>query len=266
MNKNFNVCKNCRKTGHFFHQCKLPITSYGVIVFRESQNGIEYLMIRRKNSFGFIDFIRGKYTLENIFQLQKIIDEMSIEEKEKILTLSFEDLLKDMWDDDCSLHLKNEEALSRKKLNQIREGIITGNEECIQLKDLVERSATDWKETEWEFPKGKRNMQESDMECALREFQEETGIFFDRIKIIENVLPFEETFIGTNHKSYKHKYFLAHMQYTEEILDNFQTSEVSQIEWKNIDKCLQDIRPYNFEKKQIIININKVLQEYRLYS
>jgi 8-oxo-dGTP pyrophosphatase MutT (NUDIX family) len=266
MNKTFNVCKNCRKTGHFFHQCKLPITSYGVIAFRESQEGLEYLMIRRKNSFGFIDFIRGKYTLENIFQLQKMIDEMSVEEKEKILTLSFEDLLKDMWHEEFSSQLKNEELLSKKKFNQIREGMPVGNNEFIQLKDIVENSVSCWKETEWEFPKGKRNLQESDMDCALREFQEETGINFNRIKIIENVLPFEETFIGTNHKSYKHKYFLAHMQYTEEILDNFQTSEVSQIEWKNIDKCLEYIRPYNFEKKQIIININKVLQEYRLYT
>ena len=47
---------------------------------------------------------------------------------------------------------------------------------------------------------------------------------------------------------------------------NFQDTEVSKIEWKTIDKCLESIRPYNLEKKQLIININKVLQEYRLYS
>ena len=27
-------CNNCGKIGHSFHQCKLPITSNGVIVFR----------------------------------------------------------------------------------------------------------------------------------------------------------------------------------------------------------------------------------------
>ena len=52
---------------------------------------------------------------------------------------------------------------------------------------------------------------------------------------------------------------------TEEIF-NFQNTEVSKIEWKTIDKCLESIRPYNLEKKHLIININKVLQEYRLYS
>ena len=37
MNKNTNTCNNCGKQGHSFHQCKLPITSYGVIVFRSSE-------------------------------------------------------------------------------------------------------------------------------------------------------------------------------------------------------------------------------------
>ena len=46
----------------------------------------------------------------------------------------------------------------------------------------------------------------------------------------------------------------------------FQTTEVSKMEWKTVDECLKSIRPYNLEKKQLIININKVLQEYRLYS
>jgi len=63
MSKN-NLCNNCGKQGHQFHQCKLPITSYGIILFRYSEKGIQYLMLRRKNSFGYIDFIRGKYVLQ----------------------------------------------------------------------------------------------------------------------------------------------------------------------------------------------------------
>ena len=31
-------CNNCGKAGHSFHQCKLPITSNGVIVFRIHPN------------------------------------------------------------------------------------------------------------------------------------------------------------------------------------------------------------------------------------
>ena len=88
---------------------------------------------------------------------------------------------------------------------------------------------------------------------------------------MENILPFEETFIGTNHKSYKHKYFLAYFNDStdlnnNDILNGFQVTEVSKLEWKTITECLESIRPYSLEKKNLILNINKVLEEYRLYS
>jgi 8-oxo-dGTP pyrophosphatase MutT (NUDIX family) len=129
---------------------------------------------------------------------------------------------------------------------------------------MVKRSNTRWEETEWEFPKGRRNYQEKDLDCALREFEEETGLSKDNIILIENVLSFEETFVGTNHKSYKHKYFLGYFKgdFNEE---NYQKTEVSKLEWKSIENCLRSIRHYNLEKKQIILNVNKVLQEYSLY-
>ena len=70
MNKNINICNNCGKQGHSFNQCKLPIISYGIILFRSSVRGLEFLMIRRKDSFGYIDFISGKYSPYNIYQIQ----------------------------------------------------------------------------------------------------------------------------------------------------------------------------------------------------
>jgi hypothetical protein len=48
-------------------------------------------------------------------------------------------------------------------------------------------------------------------------------------------------------------------------LQNYQKSEVSKLEWKTFDECLKSIRPYNLEKKKIIININNLLQQYKLY-
>ena len=265
MNKNINLCNNCGKQGHLFHQCKLPITSYGIIVFRSSVEGLQYLMIRRKDSFGYIDLIRGKYSPYNIYQIQNIVNEMSVIEKERILNESFEILWKKMWGDCINSQYKNEEQTSAKKMDLIKNGVIA-NDEIITLKDIVNNSNTKWLETEWEFPKGRRNHKEKDLECALREFEEETGISQQKITIVDNLLPFEEIFIGTNHKSYKHKYFLAYINDSEDFLNNFQVTEVSKIEWKTIDECLESIRPYNLEKKRLITNINKVLQEYRLYS
>jgi 8-oxo-dGTP pyrophosphatase MutT (NUDIX family) len=267
---NLNICNNCGKQGHIFNQCKMPIVSYGIIVFRSSNRGIEYLMIRRKDSFGYIDFIRGKYSPHNICQIQSLINEMSLVEKERILNENFETLWNDMWGSTTNIKYKTEEGVSSKKIEIIRNGVMV-DDTMINLKNIVEMSDTCWKETEWEFPKGRRNNKEKDLDCALREFEEETGISKNKINIIENIMPFEEIFIGTNYKSYKHKYFLAYMdenvnENDTQFLENFQITEVSKLEWKTLEESLESIRPYNLEKKELIININKVLQEYRLYT
>ena len=268
-----NVCNNCGKQGHLFHQCKLPITSYGIILFKSSNQGLKYLMIRRKDSFGYIDLLRGKYIQHNVEQLQNIFNEMSVGEREKIRTNNFETLWKQMWGDiPQGSQYRSEEFASQKKFDTLRNGIqlsFSDPKEMVSLETLISNSTTTWKETEWEFPKGRRNFQEKDIDCAIREFEEETGFCKKDLTIIENVVPFEEIFIGSNHKSYKHKYFLAYMDMNKnvepEALCNYQQSEVSKIEWKSLEECLESIRPYNLEKKQLIININKVLQEYRLY-
>lgn len=271
MINNNNLCNNCGKQGHMFHQCKLPITSYGIIAVRGSIKEFEYLMIRRKNSFGYIDFMRGKYSPYNLTQIKTMIDEMSLQEKQQIITLTFDVLWGDMWGE-CNIGntlYKSEESISKRKFELLKDGVDIDNS-IYTLNQIVTTSKTTWIETEWEFPKGRRNQREKDLDCALREFQEETGIDQNRITIIENLVPFEEMFIGSNHKAYKHKYFLSlfnnlQEKYNSNDLKNFQRSEVSKMEWKTLDNCLESIRPYNLEKKEIIQNINKVLKDYRFY-
>jgi 8-oxo-dGTP pyrophosphatase MutT (NUDIX family) len=272
MNKNnLNICNNCGKHGHLFYQCKLPITSYGIILFTYDSsstnvNEIKFLMIRRKDTFGYIDFIRGKYSPYNNEHIQNIVNEMSLSEKVKILQEPFDQLWKTMWGESSNHQHKNEENASFKKFEIIKNGIQI-NEEKISLKEIVDNSYTSWEETEWEFPKGRRDYEEKDLDCALREFEEETGIEKSKIKLIENIMPFEETFIGSNHKSYKHKYFLAFLNSDlNDLLMNYQKTEVSKMEWKTLEQALECIRPYHLEKKELIRRIYKVIQQYRLYS
>jgi hypothetical protein len=42
-------------------------------------------MIRRKDSFSYIDLIRGKYSPYNLEQIQHIIDDITLEEKERLI-------------------------------------------------------------------------------------------------------------------------------------------------------------------------------------
>ena len=194
-----------------------------------------------------------------------MFNEMSMEEKELIQTNNFDTLWKLMWGIQDTSHqsqFKKEEIASLNKFDALKQGLPIGlNGDIVTLDAIIANSTSNWIETEWEFPKGRRNFQEKDLECALREFEEETGISKQHIKIIENALPFEEMFLGSNHKSYKHKYFLGYINEEVSLL-NYQQSEVSKIEWKTLENCLETIRPYNLEKKQLITNINKVLEEY----
>jgi 8-oxo-dGTP pyrophosphatase MutT (NUDIX family) len=264
MSKN-NICKNCCKKGHLSGQCKLPITSYGMIVFKGSLvQSREYLMIRRKDSFGYIDFIRGKYILNNLEHLHSMFNEMSVPERNNIRTIPFDTLWKMMWGDtNHTSQNKGEEMSSHKKFDVLKSGISIDGK-WITIEYLIDAANTSWTEAEWEFPKGRRNYLEKDLECALREFEEETGISQSSVLVVENLMPFEEIFLGSNHKIYKHKFFLGYIP-KEENLSNYQPSEVSKMEWKTLDKCLESIRPYNQEKKKMITNVHRVLTQYKLY-
>ena len=260
----FNFCNNCGKPGHSYQNCKLPITSIGFIVYTNHNNIIKYLMIRRKDSLGYVDFMRGRYNLNNIDYIQNIIDEMTINEKHNILNKDFDELWQALWGIHIGIQYRGEEKISKEKFNSIKEGIVLNNN-IITLEDIVNKSNTIWNEPEWGFPKGRRNYQEKDLNCALREFDEETGYNKNNIKLINNIIPFEEIFIGSNYKSYKHKYFVAYMDNNIKQYNEHQITEVSRVEWKTYNECIECIRPYNLEKLSVIKNIHNIFNNYSIY-
>ena len=100
----------------------------------------------------------------------------------------------------------------------------------------------------------------------MREFEEETGFDKSQLSIINNLLPVEEIYTGSNFKSYKHKYFVGYISYSSSAKSSFQESEVSSLEWKSLTSAINDIREYNLEKIDLIIQVNKILEGYNLYS
>lgn len=257
-------CMNCGKKGHSYYKCKNPITSIGIIVYRFNRitNNYEYLMIQRCNSLGYVDFIRGKYNINNKNYIMNIINEMTLQEKERLLNYNFDVLWNELWRENCDKY-KNEKEISKKKFYYLKLGITNFND-SYSLEDCIKESDTSWQQPEWGFPKGRRDNMEKDIDTAYREFTEETGIPKENIKLIENIIPYEEMFTGSNLKSYKHKYFLAKIKNYNECLDYYQTCEVRKIEWKTINKCIESIRPYNLEKKEIIENIERTLQKFKI--
>ena len=262
--KEYNFCNNCGKHGHLFHQCKNPITSIGIIVFNNNTPNIEYLMVRRKDSLGYVDFMRGKYPLFNKRYLLNIITEMTNEEKNKLLTKDFDELWTELWGEYIGIQYRGEEKTSCEKFNSLKIGITLPNNEY-NLKTLIEMCKNNWNEPEWGFAKGRRNYQERDLNCALREFEEETGCSKNSLKLIQNIVPIEELFTGSNYKSYKHKYYIAYMHKDNNPLTNFQKSEISKVEWLPFNECLKIIRPYNLERIDILKKVDSILTTYKFY-
>ena len=260
----YQFCNNCGKQGHLYNQCKNPIISSGIVAFRKKTK-FEYLMICRKDSLGYVEFIRGKYPLYNKGYILTLINEMTVKEKQNVLNCEFSELWRTLWGDYVGLQYRGEENSATDKFLQIKRGIKECENEGYNLDSLIAESNTSWETPEWGFPKGRRNYQENDLTCGLREFEEETGYDKQALSIIKNLLPFEETFVGSNLKSYKHIYFIGHLE-SDSDMATYQKSEVSEMGWFSLDECNQKIRDYNIEKKDMICKINKLLEKYKLIT
>ena len=149
-----NYCNNCGKSGNSFHQCKVPITSIGIIAFRFTPDlnvenhlnenniqSIEYLIIRRKETLGYIDFMRGKYLLQSKDYLINMFKQMTINEKTRLKTETFDILWKDIWGEDiCNNNqYKSEKITSKEKYNSLVAGVFSNNI-SYTLNDLIETS------------------------------------------------------------------------------------------------------------------------------
>lgn len=246
------TCRNCGINGHLYKDCIHPIMSFGIICYRLNNNKYEFLMIQRKDSLSFMEFIRGKYEKMDIDYLQKLISSMTQNEKQLILKKSFDEIWNYAWYQNNQLNIKqtSEYIDSKSKFEYLCDNDIITNivVNTIYLPDH---------EQEWGFPKGRRKLKECDIDCAIREFCEETQLHSKDIDIVHDITPFEEIFFGTNNVLYKHKYYIAKLKN-----DNIQISvdkncleqmrEVRALKWFDLSNTLNHIKPYYKERQQII--------------
>ena len=279
--KNNRPCSNCGIVGHGYRDCQKPITSFGTILYRVNQvdwsqeksllsassytgletvfPNIQILLIQRRDSLGFVDLMRGKYPVNDNDYIKKQISGMTDKERDKLLNRDFDDLWVDMWGPESSeQQYKKEKETSRNKLLALRDGGI--------LKTCIDECTNHWSTPEWGFPKGRRDMHESELDCALREMNEETGILTTEVEVIHNMDPLCETFFGSNHVHYCHKYFLLYVPAIKEVkLDAtnlHMKQEIGDIGWFSLQDALEKIRPDNIEKREILTRIGSLLRNF----
>ena len=66
--------------------------SYGIALIRYNKlkKNYEFLMIKKRNSYAFVDFVLGRYNINNKKYIISLFNNMTYEEKLIIISLNFE--------------------------------------------------------------------------------------------------------------------------------------------------------------------------------
>jgi len=218
----------------------------------ELRKSILFLLISRKNSLGFVEFIRGKYEVLDIESVKYLFDQMTDLEISNIINKDFDTLWCLLWQKTSRNKIyEREYEMSLNKFNKLKE---LYSNELLLLRPKYPIS-------EWGFPKGRRNnKEEKDIKCAVRECCEETSLEQSEMNILDRIYPISEQFRGTNHVEYKHIYYLS-------IIDSIrnlntlstpeQFIEVENVGWFKYERIMNLIRPYHIEKKKLVEDIKK---------
>jgi 8-oxo-dGTP pyrophosphatase MutT (NUDIX family) len=197
-----------------------------------------------------MELMRGKYELRDDAGIQTLIDQMTVAERESILTRPFPELWHDLWNGPASRRYHAEYEQARAKFEVLRRR---------NLATYCAASTTAWAEPEWGFPKGRRSSSETELACALRETWEEAGVRAADLRVLEELrpTPLLEEFRGSNGICYRHRYWIAETNPAVEVrLDPAnaeQRREVGDVRWCTLEEAMTLIRPYNVEKRAVLV-------------
>ena len=284
------VCMNCGILGHEYKGCNEPITSWGIILIKFKNkknvllninenidvskcinieinenndlnkissylNEIEFLMVSRKHSLGYSDFIRGRYDIANALSIMELFNNMVPYEIQKLEKYDFNTLWDEFWNGDATKHhYKTEYITAKEKFDCLQ----NNDNHSLNLSFFIKNTLPFYTTQEWGFPKGRKKKNELDIECALREFCEETGLYQSDINIITSIAPFVEIITGTNGVKYKHVYYVAVMMKNKiPSVDIYtqQYNEIGNIGFFNYNTAQMIIREYHIDKKRILHNL-----------
>ena len=118
-------------------------------------------------------------------------------------------------------------------------------------------------ENEWGFPKGRRMVNEIPLACALREFEEETGISGGATSIVidHRTPPQIERFRGTNGMAYKNCYYRSYLYNDSHggkgdvglMTNNY---EIANVRWMNKVDIIKLHNPHYQSRLHIINNLD----------
>ena len=244
---NVALSKVCKKSR--------PVISYGIILYHldETSRDAKYLIVRRRHSMAFLDFIRGKYfNMDRDYMCKLYLTQVTAFERELLQSKTFDELWCYVWNTSAK------ESPSSKYHQQYLKSKRRWYD--LNLKDLFESVAVQPFQTpEYGWPKGRSLKNEAPLDTALREFNEETGLVIDQSNATLDQAtidePLEESFQGDNGVRYSHFYILARLTCVppfETCNTPLSNGEIGAVEFRRFEDCLRAFRPDAVAKKQLL--------------
>ena len=226
------------------------------------------LLVQRRNTIGMIEFLRGKFDILNNEYIIKLFNMMTFDEKRILREYDSFDMIRTIIGLKREYNYRGEYDEAKRKFN-----ILKQHPSGDQVNILLDKSITKWNSPEWGVPKGRRNHKENDIECAIREFVEETGIIYKNINVYRNIKPLEEIYTGINGVVYKHIYFIADIKDTVESNKNmikvesggYINMEVSNVKLFSLSDAHKLIRPYYVSKLNAIKQGFQILKDINMF-
>jgi len=238
------------------------ISSYGVIVFKRIKSEINYLLVQRKDTYSHVEFLRGKYKLNNMKYINILLENMSEKEIKSFHTKSFNELWNQLWMKKTEKKFNKEYEISKTKFEKLKKEVILHNK-TYSLNKLINKIPKFKKDTSWGFPKGRKMKNEINLHCAMREFEEETNYKRYDYKILNDII-LKETIVGVNGITYQHYYYLAedlsnNKPYLDEKNLN-QITEIKDIKFFSYNKCYKLFNNTAIPKLTVLIKAQNLIQ------
>lgn len=209
--------------------------SYGIICIRKTANeGIKYFMIRKRLTYAFMSFCYGKYDVMKPETIIALFNAMTRTEKETIIrTYDFKIIFN---------HLMGSNPPNNTLYINLYSRFIKAFPSQAKLNELLDKSNKSG-QLVWEFPKGhKSSHNEPDINASYREFDEESGIPANAIKLFPSAK--KEISHCDDQEIWKTSYCYSYL--IKEVEDyKFDANEISEVGWYSKKEIMNKHMMYN---------------------
>lgn len=213
--------------------------SYGLACCKFIKGILYVLMVKKKYTYSFFEFVFCKYPRFDRYKLEKLFDGMTFQEKTDILEMDFDKLwckiVLNIPDDPKSLSKKTKlkRTIGRQFINEfeidstsdIQALDLTPKEKEYQtyiakkqrfldliddggrrLKEIINHSKSS--DAIWEVPKGRPELNEKPLDVAIREFNEETAGTIENFRVLYDLPTIKINYVNAD-CLYNNEYYIA---------------------------------------------------------